>query len=134
MKIKIGPFKKKGDRKVEIRIDKYDTYDTFTTLAMIIKPVLEAHKATKQGIPGFVFSPEHFDEKTPEWRKIELEKESADKWNEILDKMIFSFDTDLHFDLENQISDFQSEEFKQLQERILEGRRLFAEHFEALWT
>jgi hypothetical protein len=100
MKINIGKFPKKssGNRKINVQIDNYDTWNLDTTLALIIYPALLQLKATKQGVPSefaevggedyvnqqsFDFYTETHDEA---W-KVGLER-----WDETLDKMIWSFE------------------------------------------
>jgi hypothetical protein len=42
MKVYIGPYKKTSDeRKIDVRIDKYDTWNMDSTLAYIILPMLK---------------------------------------------------------------------------------------------
>ena len=41
MKVHLGRFPKTGERKVSIRIDRWDTYDMDQTLAMLIVPMLK---------------------------------------------------------------------------------------------
>jgi hypothetical protein len=100
MKINIGKFPKGNiDRKINITIDNYDTWNLDHTLALIIYPALLQLKATKQGIPSefiddvggaewgdqdsFDFYKETYDEA---W------KEGSKRWDDILDKMIWSFE------------------------------------------
>jgi len=55
MKVLIGPYpgrRSKKDRKVSIRIDKYDSWSADATLAMIAVPLLKQLKATKHGAPN----------------------------------------------------------------------------------
>lgn len=98
MKIKIGGFPKgNGNRKVEIRIDKYDTWSMDHTLAMIIYPMLLQLKATKHGVPhDFAeVSGEDYDSQ----RSFDFYKDDKDElfnqkvkgWDAALDKMIWSF-------------------------------------------
>ena len=99
MKARIGPFPKKGNRrKIDVQIDNFDTWSLDHTMANIIYPALLQLKATKHGIPSglvedvggedyvsqdsFDFYKESHDEA---WT------EAAKKWDEILDKMIWSF-------------------------------------------
>jgi hypothetical protein len=98
MKIKIGPFPKgNGNRKIDIHVDKYDTWNMDGTLAMIIYPMLLQLKATKHGVPhdfaevggesydgqdSFDFYKEGTDE---------LFNERIKSWDDVLDKMIWSF-------------------------------------------
>jgi hypothetical protein len=51
MKVKIGPYKNKGERKIEIKIDPYDTWSMDCTLALIVLPMLKQLKKTKHGSP-----------------------------------------------------------------------------------
>ncbi len=98
MKINIGKFPKKGDRrKIDIQIDGYDTWGLDYTLALIIYPALLQLKATKQGVPnefGDVGGEDYvaqdsfdFYKETNNWAF----DESCKKWEEVLDKMIWSF-------------------------------------------
>jgi hypothetical protein len=99
MKVKIGPYPKKGSRrKINVQIDKFDTWSFDHTLAHIIYPALLQLKATKHGVPGglvedvggedwsqqdsFDFYKETHDEA---WNK------ASERWDEVLDKMIWSF-------------------------------------------
>ena len=51
MKIKIGPYKNKGERKIDIQIDRYDTWNMDHTLALIVLPMLKQLKKEKHGSP-----------------------------------------------------------------------------------
>ena len=100
MKVNIGKFPKKstGKRKINIEIDNYDTWNLDHTLALIIYPALLQLKATKQGVPSefgdvggeshgmqdsFDFYEESYDDA---W------KAGLERWDETLDKMIWSFE------------------------------------------
>ena len=98
MKINIQKYPKKSiDRKVSIEIEHFDTWSLDHTLAMIILPALIQLKDTKQGIPGD-FS-EVGGEEYSEQDSFDFYKESYNEafdqrckeWEEILDKMIWSF-------------------------------------------
>jgi len=98
MKIKIGKFPKGNtERKINIEIERFDTYSVDHTLAMIIYPMLLQLRENKQGVPNefcevggadyeqqdsFDFYKETYDEC---W------KIGADRWDEVLDKMIWAF-------------------------------------------
>ena len=98
MKVNIGKYPNKGTRrKVNVQIDRFDTWSLDHTLATIIYPALIQLKQTKQGIPNdfvdvggeeystqqsFDFYVESHDEA---WN------EGAKRWDETLDKMIWSF-------------------------------------------
>lgn len=99
MKVKIGAFPKKGSRrKININIDGYDCWSLDNTLAHIIYPALIHLKNNKHGVPSefvevggenwsqqdsFDFYKETHDEA---WT------EGAKRWEEVLDKMIWSFE------------------------------------------
>jgi hypothetical protein len=99
MKVKIGPFPKKGNRrKIDIQIDKFDTWSFDHTLAHIIYPALLQLKATKHGVPGGLVD----DVGGEDWssqESFDFYKETHDesweiatkRWDIILDKMIWSF-------------------------------------------
>jgi hypothetical protein len=100
MKINIGKFKKTNDRrKINVQIDNYDTWSLDHTLATIIYPALIQLKATKQGIPGEfvdgVGGEDYIDQDSFDFYK-ETHQESwniaAQRWDEVLDKMIWSFE------------------------------------------
>lgn len=101
MKVNIGRYKKANKRKVDIKIDDFDTNNLDTTLALIIYPALIQLKQNKQGgplsMPGIVagvdlsteqqltFSFYH-EEMPDDW----FEKQ-AEEWYLALDKMIWAF-------------------------------------------
>ena len=99
MKINIGKYPKgNGQRKVNIQIDKFDTWSMDHTLAMIIFPMLLQLKETKHGVPNEIVSDiggENYSEQQSFDFYSETYQESFDKacdrWDEILDKMIWSF-------------------------------------------
>ena len=99
MKINIGKYPKgNGQRKVNIQIDKFDTWSMDHTLAMIIYPMLLQLKETKHGVPNEIVSDiggENYSEQQSFDFYSETYQESFDKacdrWDEILDKMIWSF-------------------------------------------
>lgn len=99
MKVKISPYpKNSGRRKVEVRIDAYDTWSFDNTLAYIIYPALLQLKNTKHGVPGEIVS-DVGGESYSAQDSFDFYKETHDeafneackKWDEILDKMIWSF-------------------------------------------
>ena len=127
MKVEIGEYPDVGEQKVSVHIDKWDTWNMDTTLAHIVVPMLKQLKATKHGYPS---------------QLTEVE------WDDIIDKMIFSFESKL-IDWEDQyygpfIEDTEKNiggEFEWIdrdglkahQERITNGFKLFGEYYENLW-
>jgi hypothetical protein len=97
MKASLGEFRKRNGRKIVVRIDKEDSWSVDSTLAVIILPTLIQLKQNSQGVPN-----EFGDVGGGDWENQEsfdFYKEtyneafdiSCQKWNEILDKMIWSF-------------------------------------------
>ena len=130
MKIKIGPHRK--NRAFNIHIDDFDVWSLDYTLACIIHPALVRLKETKHGYPelwedGMVTH--HNWDRQLHFDFIDEDVETKylmDKWDTIMDKMIYSFEQiveDKLFDITDQ---------KQLDE-IQEGIDLFAEHYTSLW-
>jgi hypothetical protein len=99
MKVKIGNFpKKKIHRKISVEIDGFDTWSLDHTLAHIIYPALLQLKASKHGVPSELVD----DVGGEDWNQqdcFDFYKESHNesfeiackRWDEILDKMIWSF-------------------------------------------
>lgn len=97
MKVDIKKYLKSGDRKVSVEIEKFDTWSLDHTLAMIILPALIQLKETKQGIPNNfsdVGGEDFVEQDSFDFYK-ETYSESFDErckeWEEVLDKMIWSF-------------------------------------------
>jgi len=96
----------KTKRKVEVRIDKYDTWNMDNTLALIILPMLKQLKETKQG------SPLVDDEDVPAHMRHTLSKGTDDwetddrwihyKWEWVLNEMIWAFEQELDDEWEDQ--------------------------------
>jgi hypothetical protein len=98
MKINIGKYPKKGNnRKIDIKIEQFDTYSMDHTLALIILPMLLQLKATKHGVPhefsevgGEDYnSQECFDFYREDYP--EMFNKKILEWDNVLDKMIWSF-------------------------------------------
>jgi hypothetical protein len=98
MKINLSKYPKgRGNRRIDIQIDPFDTWSFDHTIASIILPALIQLKNTKHGVPsGFtdrvggdfdnnlVF--DFIKEDDPE-----VFDQLCDSWDEVLDKMIWSF-------------------------------------------
>ena len=158
MKVYIGNWPKNPakERKVDIRIDKWDTWSMDNTLSLIIEPMLKQLKATKNGYPCVGTDVPNSCENC----------NCETSWNQILDKMIFAFES-LNNDYEDQyhsgecdfiwtpvnvkgeeVSDgeyrrmdngpnhthkFDVEGYRAHSEKIQEGLELFGKHFRSLW-
>jgi hypothetical protein len=99
MKVSIGNWpKKSGNRKVKVNIDRWDTWGMDHTLALIIYPMLIQLKESKQGVPGDfvndVGGEDYTEQDSFDFYK-ETHKEAFDeackRWDDVLDKMIWSF-------------------------------------------
>ena len=128
MKINIGEPKK--DKSADtIHIDNFDCWSLDYTLARIIHPALIRLKKTKHGYPelwedGMVTH--HNWDRQLHFDFIDEDIETnylIDKWNGVLDKMIYSFGKIMEDDY------FDNEEW----ERIQEGLDLFSKHYTSLW-
>ena len=51
MKVSIGKYPKKGEQKISVRIDPWDTWSMDRTLALIIYPMLKQLHKTNHGAP-----------------------------------------------------------------------------------
>jgi hypothetical protein len=122
----------KRKRKIEVRIDNYDVWGMDQTLAMIIAPMLRKLKEQKHGTPyteisdGPVsFSVQKEDESNEDFMWNE------DRWNYILDEMIWTFE---RISCEGEWEeDWRSEEHKRNIEREKNGLRLFGRYYRCLW-
>ncbi len=127
MKVRIGPYRKNRAEKIEI--EPFDTWSMDLTLAMIIHPMLVQLKETTHGYPS------------------ELTEE---RWNEILDEMIWAFEQKNrdHWEDDYYGPYTESEDKRELfgrfewiddegrqkhQERMTNGFKLFGKYYENLW-
>lgn len=128
MKVNIGKYTDDdSDRKINIRIDQYDTWNADHTLALIIHPVLVQLREQKAGIPGEMFRNDDGTECTYEV--------AEQKWNHILSEMIYAFQQfkDNHPD----DTSFLNSRYKHdtaYHDRIDNGLMLFAKYYRTLWT
>jgi hypothetical protein len=124
-------------RKVEVRIDPYDTWSMDHTLALIVHPMLVQLKQNNHGY--FSSDPED----APQIGKGEEvdyggnDTLALDRYNWIMDEMIWTFDQIAHG---NDGMEFYSEEngwdvenHKKYDQRIANGLRLFGKYYRALW-
>ena len=138
----INRFRRK-ERKVDIRIDPYDTWSADHTLALIILPVLRQLKETNHGYGGTDREDAPDD---PEYGDDRAEHEprgfSQKRWDYVMDEMIFAFEKiaeDIDWDLDiwkkydEQWTDEAYEERNAIQKRINNGLRLFGKYYQSLW-
>ena len=128
-------------QKVKVRIDKWDTWSMDSTLAPIILPMLKQLKQTKHGAP-YVY-PEDVPTKlrpTKEellayTKKAETDPKWFDRWDYVLDEMIWAFEQKSRDDW---MSDFDYNKWDREganahQERMTKGFKLFGKYYENLW-
>lgn len=98
MKVHIGKFYKgTPNRKVNIEIENFDTWSLDHSLALIILPCLIQLKATKQGVPhdfATVGGEDYEAQDSFDFYKETVNEnfdQKVKEWDEVLDKMIWSF-------------------------------------------
>jgi hypothetical protein len=109
MKVKLGNYRGNGDsRRIDVQIEKFDTWSLDHSLAHIILPALVQLKATKMGIPSEfadVGGASYDSQESFEFYE-ETHNEAFDlavkRWEDILDKMIWSFEQLAMDDYESQ--------------------------------
>jgi hypothetical protein len=132
----------KCERKIKVRIDQYDTWSMDHTLALIIHPMLLQLNATKHGSPWVD------DEDVPENLRStaapELTEEEKithspdalmhDRWQWVLDEMIFAFEKELDDSWEMEYYNRKDYDgLEAIHERMKNGFRLFGRYYQGLW-
>ena len=127
-------------QKVKVRIDRQDTWSMDHTLAPIILPMLKQLKETKYGAPRVDMTdvPENLRVNDPEstayWNTGEVDDKWFERWDWVLDEMIYAFDCKANKDIVIMRFDIDDQDgVKAEQERISNGFRLFGKYYEALW-
>jgi hypothetical protein len=136
----INYFLDKRTQKVKVRIDPWDTWSMDHTLAPIILPMLVQLKKTKHGAP-FVDNADVPKELRATKKQIEsygkkgdVDPKHFDRWDWVLDEMIYAFDCKANKDDVYMRFDIDDRDgMKQEQERISNGFRLFGKYYENLW-
>jgi len=95
MKIFIGKYPKRGEQKISIKIDPWDTWNMSHTLADIIYPMLRQLKKTTHGAPYTQDEdvPEHLRSTKAKPKKYEWDVDEFHfkRWDWILAEMIWAF-------------------------------------------
>jgi hypothetical protein len=161
MKVKLGNYKDNGERKISVKIDKYDTWSMDHTLALIIHPMLLQLRDTTNGSPFIELEdrPEHLIGTIPVRERGDIDEFHHDAWQWVLNEMIHAFESKLQDDWKEQFysgeADWEMEDtgkdfskvvkgpnhtlevdvegMKVYQERITNGFRLFGKYYENLW-
>jgi hypothetical protein len=164
----LGWIDSKKSRKMSVRIDSWDTWGMDDTLGYIIRPMLYQLKKKKQGAPQVDFDdvPEYLRPTAEELEKYNSDGTTDDKfferWDWVLDQMIFAFDsldggpnedwehqfttgeydfrlkkqdddTSLMVRGENHTAETDWDARKAYGERIQNGFRLFGKYYQSLW-
>jgi hypothetical protein len=130
MKVHIGKYPKtyKGNRKISVQIDPWDTWNMDHTLALIAAPMLKQLRATKHGAPytDDADVPEELRTSAapPTKNEWDTDDNHFKRWDWILDEMIFAFESKVTDDWEHR---------EAYHERISNGFRLFGKYYENLW-
>jgi len=154
----------KQERTIKVQIDPWDTWSMDHTLAYIILPMLKQLKETKHGAP--YVDPKDCPPELKPKKLTKKEKENGhtdsthfERWDWVLDEMIFAFENKVNDDWEEQFETGESDlQWKKLedgcsqmvegpnhtrvydwegrkayQSRITNGFRLFGKYYENLW-
>jgi hypothetical protein len=94
--VTVNKFVKHRERKIVVRIDKFDTWNMDDTLAHIVLPMLKQIKATKHGA-SYVDDedvPAELKSTAAEPKKNDWDTDSNHfkRWDYVLDEMIFAFE------------------------------------------
>lgn len=143
-------------QKVKVRIDKWDTWSMDHTLAPIILPMLKQLKETKHGAP-YVYPEDVPTELRPTKKELTAYTKKAktdpkwfDRWDYVLDEMIWAFEQKNrdHWEDDYYGPYIESEDKRELfgrfewiddegrqkhQERMTNGFKLFGKYYENLW-
>lgn len=156
MKVKIGPYKDNGkERKIEVKIDNYDTWSADHTLSYIILPMLKQLKKTTHGSPlidnedvpkhlQYITTEYWYDQRTFEFYEEDKKAENQywklhhKKWVWVMNEMIWAFTQirngdgdDKFFNKNNELID--KEGLSKYHKRIDNGTRLFGKYYRGLW-
>lgn len=135
----------KKKRKIKIQIDKWDTWSMDHTLALIALPMLKQLKETNHGsvrvdledVPSEMrmTSTEDWNDQLvfdfyndPELSKQNIQCDIHDRWNWVMDEMIFAFE--FIVDEDNRYSHKFDQE---VEDRVANGLKLFGKYYRGLW-
>ena len=129
-----------NQRKVKIKIHRYDTWAMDHTLAKIIVPMLKQLRETKHGAP-FVDDEDVSDElkstNALPGKDGDVDSNHFKRWDWILDEMIWAYKQDaMDDDWEEQYytEKVDREVIDKHYKRMQNGHRLFGKYYNALWS
>lgn len=127
----------KRHRTVKIKLHPYDTWNVDDTLAVIILPLLQKYRDTRQGSPHVDDAdvPEEFRVGKPEeamtaeedWQRWDA------RWAWVLNEMIWAFEQIVNGDSTAEFFKNTREEYLAYEQRIDRGTTLFGKYFRGLW-
>jgi hypothetical protein len=128
MKVSIGPYLKKGGRRVDVRIDDTDVWNLDHTLALIILPALQKIKGCggapfvdDEDVP-FEIRAYNAKPKESEW---DIDEFWHARWEHVIQMMIDGFSEIINDGVDGHMADEQI---------IKNGLRLFGKYYRGLWT
>lgn len=154
MKVYIGPYRKKAERKINIRIDAYDSWNADHTIALIAAPLLKQLQKEKHGAPNVD------DEDVPDAIKSvnakaketerDVDEFHFDRWEYVLNEIIWALDqvvedkSDDFYDWSAVPKDVgvvemmatmkvDEQGLKEYHDRKRKGLMLFGKYYLALW-
>src|SRR6056300_1088443 len=134
-------FDRRTGQKQTIHIDRWDTWSMDHTLAPIILPMLIQLKKEKHGAPNVDPQdvPKNLRVSSQDYHRYkrtgETDPKFFERWDWVLDEMIYAFDCKANKDDVWMRFDFKTEQeaMDAEQDRISNGFRLFGKYYENLW-
>lgn len=135
LNLTINKFQGWRDRRISIRIDRWDTWNMDNTLALIIVPMLKQLKEDKNGAPWVDAEDVPEELRTNGYDEDgEVDKNWFNRWDYVLNEMIFAFENIAADDWREPYYDMPYEiGIKPIEERIQNGTRLFGKYYQNLW-
>jgi hypothetical protein len=157
MQVKLGRFPKNNtERKISVKIDKWDTWNTDHSIALIAVPLLIQLKETKQGSPNVHDAdvPEHLRSTAapPKENDWDTDDNWHLRWDYVMGEMIYAMQEIANYNKGEEIfwDDSEVDETKGIMERvnamkldlkghdayhnrIQKGCELFGKYFQSLW-
>lgn len=151
MKAHLGKYNKDGERKIEIKVDKWDSWNADATIAMVAVPVLKQLKETKNSYAIVEWEDTPYSKE--EWKILtnadllncsdekEIQKSAIVQamWDHILDMMIYALECcvddweDKYFLKDGEGFKYDYETAERDQARIQQGLLWFGKYFQSLW-
>jgi len=124
-------------RKINIRIDPYDTWSMDHTLSLIIVPMLIQLKESAHTV-GWVDNEDVPEDIRSEESSLDVyDQYTQKKWDYVLDEMIWAFQQSANDELisfyDEKTNTFDLKGHEEYQQRVKNGLRLFGKYYQALW-